>query len=384
MENNTSKKGYKFGPTTGSIATACGLAGLKKLISDDEIHIVQIQTPKEKLDIFLDSCRKITDSCACSSAHKYPYDDPDVTVNIEIICKVELSDKDKKTIDYSNPLIDTDDNVIIEAGCGIGKVTKKGLQIPINEYAINPVPRKMIKENLSKLVPYGKICTVTIYVPDGEELAKRTMNPRIGIVGGISILGTTGIARSMSTKAYKDSLLIPLNVAIAEDFNDIIFVPGNIGEKIAEKILNVDSDQIIQMTNFVGFMFEEAEKRNIKKGTLLGHIGKLVKLAGGIFNTKHAIADGRREIFAAHTGLCGGSTEIIKSVYNCKTTEEIIEILKKVDLDVPVLNSIATAIKERVKDRFNIELNVIIVDMEANILNTNYSHELLKEEYEKD
>ncbi|WP_042706852.1 cobalt-precorrin-5B (C(1))-methyltransferase CbiD [Methanobrevibacter wolinii] len=378
MKDNTSKKGYKFGPTTGSIATACALASLKTIINNEEISIVQIKTPQEKLDIFLDSCQKIKNNKAKASAHKYPYDDPDVTVNVEIITEVEILSKDSASIDYSSPLISKEDKVIIKAGCGIGKVTKKGLQIPIGEYAINPVPRKMIKENLKNLVPKDKIAIVTIYIPEGEKLAKRTMNPRIGILGGISILGTTGIARSMSTKAYKDSLLIPLNIAIGEGYKDLIFVPGNIGEKIAKKILNINPDQIIQMTNFVGFVLEEAEKRGVKKAILLGHIGKLVKLAGGIFNTKHSIADGRREIFAAHTGICGADTKTIKEVYSCKTTEEIIEILKKKNLDVIVLNSIADSIRERVKDRFDIDLNVIIVDMEGNILNSNYTKDLLK------
>lgn len=378
MKDNTSKKGYKFGPTTGSIVTACALASLKTIINNEEISIVQIKTPQEKLDIFLDSCQKIKNNKAKASAHKYPYDDPDVTVNVEIITEVEILSKDSASIDYSSPLISKEDKVIIKAGCGIGKVTKKGLQIPIGEYAINPVPRKMIKENLKNLVPKDKIAIVTIYIPEGENLAKRTMNPRIGIVGGISVLGTTGIARSMSTKAYKDSLLIPLNIAIGEGHKNLIFVPGNIGEKIAKKILNINPDQIIQMTNFVGFVLEEAEKRGVKKAILLGHIGKLVKLAGGIFNTKHSIADGRREIFAAHTGICGADTETIKEVYSCKTTEEIIEILKKKNLDVIVLNSIADSIRERVKDRFDIDLNVIIVDMEGNILNSNYTKDLLK------
>lgn len=378
MKDNTSKKEYKFGPTTGSIATACALASLKTIINNEEISIVQIKTPQEKLDIFLDSCQKIKNNKAKASAHKYPYDDPDVTVNVEIITEVEILSKDSASIDYSSPLISKEDKVIIKAGCGIGKVTKKGLQIPIGEYAINPVPRKMIKENLKNLVPKDKIAIVTIYIPEGENLAKRTMNPRIGIVGGISVLGTTGIARSMSTKAYKDSLLIPLNIAIGEGHKNLIFVPGNIGEKIAKKILNINPDQIIQMTNFVGFVLEEAEKRGVKKAILLGHIGKLVKLAGGIFNTKHSIADGRREIFAAHTGICGADTETIKEVYSRKTTEEIIEILKKKNLDVIVLNSIADSIRERVKDRFDIDLNVIIVDMEGNILNSNYTKDLLK------
>ncbi|WP_295721227.1 cobalt-precorrin-5B (C(1))-methyltransferase CbiD [uncultured Methanobrevibacter sp.] len=381
MNPNNQEKGYKSGPTTGSIATATALASLKRIISSEEISIVQINTPTDRLDIFLDRCELIGENKASSSAHKYPYDDPDVTVNIEIITTVELFNSSEYTVDYTNPLIDKNDNVIIKSGGGIGKVTKKGLQIPIGEYAINPIPRKMIKDNLKKYVPKNKLAIITVTIPDGEKLAKRTMNPRIGIVGGISILGTTGIARSMSTKAYKDSLLIPLDVAVAEGFDEIVFVPGNIGEKIANNILDIDKDQVIQTTNFVGFMFEEASKREINHLTLVGHIGKLVKLAGGIFNTKHAVADGRREIFAAHTGLCGGSTEIIKEVYSCKTTEEIIDILKKSQLDILVLDSIADAIRQRVQDRFKIKLNVIIVDMESHILNSNYDNYLIKDSF---
>ncbi len=198
------------------------------------------------------------------------------------------------------------------------------------------------------------------------------MNPKLGIVGGISVLGTTGIARSMSSDAYKNSIVAQLDVAIASDISDLVFVPGNIGEKLALKQLNVSKAQIIQTGNFVGFMFEEAEKRGIKKFTFFGHLGKLVKIAGGIFDTKHAVADGRREIMITHAALCGCDLEHIKRLYDSKTTEDMLSILDEMGVSKEVLNSIALAIKERCKQRFDLDLNVILVDMEGNYLNDNF------------
>ena len=181
----------------------------------------------------------------------------------------------------------------------------------------------MIQKNIENNLPRGKIAKVTISIPEGEKIAKKTMNPKLGIVGGISVLGTTGIARSMSSDAYKNSIVAQLDVAIASDISDLVFVPGNIGEKLALKQLNVSKAQIIQTGNFVGFMFEEAEKRGIKKFTFFGHLGKLVKITGGIFDTKHAVADGRREIMITHAALCGCDLEHIKRLYDSKTTEDM-------------------------------------------------------------
>ena len=273
---------------------------------------------------------------AQACAHKNPYNDPDVTVNLEIFATVELLDK-----------LDKESNVIITGGEGVGKVTKPGLQIPVGEYAINPVPRSMIIRNLEEKVPEGKVAKVTISIPEGVEIARKTMNPKLGIVGGISVLGTTGIARSMSSDAYKNSIVTQIDVALASKINDLVFVPGNIGEKLALKKLDVDKEQIIQTGNFVGFMFEEAEKRGVKKFTYFGHMGKLIKVAGGIFDTKHAVADGRREIMVTHAALCGADRESLQKLYDSKTTDDMMDILDDIGLSVEVSNSIAFAIHER-------------------------------------
>lgn len=348
------------GVTTGTIATACSLAALEAIVDTPDIVCVKVETPKKTLDIIIDDCRKLSSFKGQASAHKNPYNDPDVTVNLEIYATVELFDR-----------TDEESNVIITGGEGVGKVTKPGLQIPVGEYAINPVPRRMIVKNLQDRIPDDKVAKVTISIPEGLEIARKTMNPKLGIMGGISVLGTTGIARSMSSEAYKNSIVTQIDVALASDVGDLVFVPGNIGEKLALQNLDITKEQIVQTGNYVGFMFEEAEKRGITHFTFFGHMGKLIKVAGGIFNTKHAVADGRREIMVTHAALCGADKKDLQRLFDSKTTDDMMDILNEIGLSVEVSNSIADAIHERCMQRFDLDLNVILVDMEGNYLNNN-------------
>lgn len=348
------------GVTTGTVATACSLAALDAILDSPDIACVKVDTPKKTLDIIIDECKLLSPFKAYAIAHKNPYNDPDVTVDLAIVSTVELLDAE-----------DDKPNVIITGGEGVGIVTKPGLQVPVGEHAINPGPRKMILKNLEGNVPEGKMAKVTISIPEGKAIAKKTMNPKLGIVDGISVLGTTGIARSMSSEAYKNSIVTQLDVALASDIDELVFVPGNIGEKLALKQLNVTKEQIVQTGNYVGFMFEEAEKRGITKFTFFGHLGKLIKVAGGIFNTKHAVADGRREIMIAHAAICGADHEHLRRLYDSKTTEDMMSILDGIGLSTEVCNSIASAIKDRCMQRFDLDLDVILVDMEGNYLNDN-------------
>ena len=353
------------GVTTGTVATACSLAALEAILDFSDIACVKVETPKKTLDIIIDECKKTSDSKAYAVAHKNPYNDPDVTVDLAIVSTVELIER-----------TDEESNVVITGGEGVGIITKPGLQIPVGEYAINPVPRRMIFENLTGIVPEGKVAKVSISIPEGEKIAKKTMNPKLGIVGGISVLGTTGIARSMSSEAYKNSIVTQIDVALALNLDRLVFVPGNIGEKLALKRLDITKQQIIQTGNYVGFMFEEAQKRGITEFTFFGHMGKLIKVAGGIFNTKHAVADGRREIMVTHAALCGAGQKDLQRLFDSKTTDDMMGILEELNISVEVSNSIADAIKERCKQRFELDLNVILVDMEGNYLNDNMNLEL--------
>lgn len=348
------------GVTTGTVATACSLAALDAILESPDIACVKVETPKKTLDIIIDECKLLSPNKAQATAHKNPYNDPDVTVNLDIIATVELFDGTSEK-----------SNIIITGGVGVGKITKPGLQIPVGEYAINPGPRKMIVKNLCDKIPDGKTAKVTISIPEGVEITRKTMNPKLGIVGGISVLGTTGIARSMSSDAYKNSIVTQIDVALASGIEDLVFVPGNIGEKLAIKDLGIGKEQIIQTGNFVGFMFEEAEKRGVKKFTYFGHMGKLIKVAGGIFDTKHAVADGRREIMVTHAALCGADRKSLERLFDSKTTDDMMDILNDINLSVEVSNSIASAIHERCMQRFDLDLNVILVDMEGNYLNSN-------------
>ncbi len=360
MENRAIPDKYhlkesEYGITTGSAATAAALAALLSI--KGKVENVGIETPLGNIDICVNVSEKLNTNSGRASVIKYPYNDPDVTKNLEIFAELILT---------------TTPGINIIGGTGIGVVTKPGLQVPVGDAAINPTPREMIISNLSKNLPKGMGADVIISVPEGKELAKRTLNSRLGIVDGISILGTTGFARSMNLKSYKTSYRCQIDVAVAEGYSELVFVPGNIGEAIARKILNVEDDQLIQMGNFVGYMLSEAEKVNIKKITLLGHAGKLIKISAGIFNTKHSVADGRREIIAVHAALVGADKGIVKEIFESNTTEEMIDILKKASIVNNVFNSIAATIKDICTDRFKIDFDVIIVNMEGQILNNNY------------
>ena len=319
-------------------------------------EVVTIEAPNSELIVEIKETKPINQNKASASVIKPTYNDPDVTRGIQIISEVTLTDNEGV--------------VEITAGEGVGKVTKPGLQIPVGEFAINPVPRRMISENVKKFLPDGKGAIVKIIIPEGKKLAPKTMNSRLGIVDGISVLGTTGIARPMSSKAYTDSLRVQIDVAIANGYYDLLFVPGNIGTRIAKEKLVIEDDEIIEMSNFVGFMLEEAEKvEKVNSITLFGHAGKLIKIAAGIFNTKQSVADARREIMTCYAGLVGADTETLKDIFECITTEDVIKILDKENITTKVFELISDKIIELCELKFNIKFNVIIVKMDGEVLN---------------
>ena len=368
IEGNTSSTPYisfspesdNYGITTGSAATAAALAAIRA-IKGEKASYVDIKTPLGNLNISVKSSSKLNDYSGKASVVKMPYHDPDVTINLEVQAEVRLKDEP---------------GIVINGGEGVGRVTKPGLQVPIGEMAINPVPREMIRSNLDDALPPGKGAEVIIEVPKGREIAKKTMNSRLGIMDGISILGTTGIARSMNSESFQKAKKCQLDVALAEGYHELVFVPGNIGEKMASQLLDVDDDQIIQMGNLVGYMLDEAKKSDISHLIILGHAGKLVKIAGGIFQTEHRLADGRREVITAHTGLAGGDKNIMEKVFKSNTTEDMIEVLDSENLTETVFNSIAHSVKKRCQERFKLEPEVLILKMDGTILNSNHTVKL--------
>lgn len=218
------------------------------------------------------------------------------------------------------------DEIIFSAGQGVGTVTLPGLKVPVNEPAINPVPRKMIELAIRDVIPAGAF-RVIISIPGGEELAKKTFNPRLGIIGGLSILGTTGIVKPMNESALLESLSLEMNMIRSLGFDEIYITFAGTGEKFLRRIFNLTSRNIIQSGNYIGHVLDEAVRLEFTHAVIFGHPGKLLKVAAGNFNTHNRISDGRLEALCTQLALLGASRSIIGRVYHSNTTNEAISIV---------------------------------------------------------
>ena len=309
-------KKMRNGYTTGSCAAAGMKAVLLYLLKGSIVSNVEISAlTGEKLTIPI---KQVAASSAGTYAEviKDAGDDPDITQGISIFTQVKIN---------SSGIIN------FFAGDGIGKVTKNGLSVPVGQPSINPGPRKMMTNIAHELLNENQGCDITISAPEGKNLAKRTLNPILGIEGGISIIGTSGIVRPMSEEAFKNSLTPQIDVALAAGFPDQIFVPGKIGENIAVS-LDLPKQAIIQTSNFIGHMLEYASEKKLKNILLLGHLGKLVKVAAGNFHTHSKISDARLETLAAYSALLGMEQRGIEMIFNCTTTEAAMPIIDEYHL----------------------------------------------------
>jgi cobalt-precorrin-5B (C1)-methyltransferase len=347
----------RYGNTTGAYAAAAAKAALITLL-DKPVDRVGIPSPLGiRFEIVIKECKKLSDDTAVAYAIKNAGDDIDVTDKMEISATVKLTD---------------DGKIRIKGGKGIGTVTKPGLPVPVGEAAINPVPRKMIEDATREVLPSGKGVEVTISAPEGEKVAEKTQNLKLGIVGGVSILGTTGVVRPLSMTAYRRSLVPQIDVALAQNYERIFLVPGNIGEKLAKQIFKVPEDSIVQTGDFMGYMLEKAVKKGAKEITVFGHPGKLVKLAAGIFNTHHKMGDARMEVIAAYAGAAGADTELIKAILQSNTTEETIKVLEQAKLLQPTFDQIAeqACLRSLERTKNKAKISVIIVSMDGTVLGT--------------
>lgn len=333
-------KKYRLGYTTGTTAAGAAKAAAEMLLKQKTVKKVLIMTPAEiEVEMGVQDCFYSKD-LARAAVVKDAGDDPDQTDGI--IITVEL-----KRIKIDKDLAES--KVTLKAGEGIGRITKPGLQLEIGQAAVNPVPRQMIKKAVLDIFPKNNILEVFISAPAGVEIAKKTFNPKLGIKGGISILGTSGIVEPMSESAYKESLAVELRQAAALGFKKLILVFGNYGKKEA-LAAGFSEQQIIRMSNFVGFMLAELEELEIDEIIMVGHLGKIVKVAGGIFNTHSKVADGRREIIAAHAALAGADQEIIEAIFAINTAEEAAEYLLAHNLE-SVLHNISEAVVSKVREK---------------------------------
>lgn len=310
------KKYMKNGYTTGSCATAGTKAGILALQGNFVSEVDITALTGEILHIPINNIT-VENNQASVEVIKDAGDDPDITHGTSIITTIEII--------KNNP------DIKFHAGEGVGTVTEPGLSIPPGEPSINPGPRKMITAVVRELLPENCGCDITISVPKGLELSKKTLNPILGITGGISIIGTTGIVRPMSEEGFKNSLTPQISVALAKGYQDIIFVPGKIGENIAIE-LNLPTSAMVQTSNFIGHMLEFAADKNIRSILLFGHLGKLVKVAAGIFYTHSKIADARLETLSAYAASMGMDADGVNRILHVKTTEAAMPIIAEYHL----------------------------------------------------
>lgn len=309
-------KELRRGYTTGSCAAGATAAAISLLIKEDYITQISLMTPKGiPLILPVYNHCKGEDWASCS-VQKDSGDDPDVTNGIHIFAKAEKIHK----------------GIVIDGGVGVGRVTKKGLDQPVGAAAINTVPRKMIEEQVRKVCKdccYSGGIKITISAPEGVNLAKKTFNPHLGIEGGISILGSSGIVEPMSEKALVDTILVEMKMKRANGADYLILTPGNYGQTFLKHEMNMDLVHAVKISNFIGNSLDFAVSLGFKGVLLVGHIGKLVKLAGGIMQTHSSYADCRMELLGVHSMLAGGSMELLQEILSCPTTEGALECIQE-------------------------------------------------------
>ena len=311
----------RYGFTTGSCAAAAAKAAAYMLLTGREKTKITIETPKgiPYTAQILRICRKEREvSCA---VEKDGGDDPDITTGALICAKVSLPQEEG-----SEALA----RVVIDGGFGVGRVTKPGLDQPVGNAAINHVPREMIEREVLQVCQVLDYCgslAVEISVPEGEHLAERTFNPRLGIVGGISILGTSGVVEPMSTQAILDTIRVELRQQRALGREDVVISPGNYGLDFLKNTYHYDLDKSVKCSNFIGLTIDMAVEEGFKRMLLAGHIGKLIKVAGGIMNTHSREGDCRMELLTAFAVKCGVAAVDAAKLLSCVTTEEAVRIL---------------------------------------------------------
>lgn len=322
----------RYGFTTGSCAAAAAKAAAYMLLSGKIKEEITIQTPKgipfhvQMVDI------QRSEKCVSCGVVKDGGDDPDITTGTIIYAGVSLENSEKDASVVLSPQQKKDENplIYIDGGVGVGRVTKPGLDQPVGNAAINHVPREMIEREVRQvcgLLDYKGALWVEISAPAGVELAEKTFNPRLGIVGGISILGTSGIVEPMSSQALLDTIRVELRQKYAMGKDIIAVSPGNYGLDYMKRAYHFDLDTSVKCSNYIGLTIDMACETGFHKMLLTGHIGKLVKVAGGIMNTHSKEGDCRMELLVVAAVRQHVPVEYLEAILECVTTEEAVRIL---------------------------------------------------------
>ena len=264
---------------------------------------------------------------------------------------------------------------IIEGGPGIGRITREGLPLKPGEWAINPGPRRMIRKNLESLLPSGRGIRISLSVPEGGELARQTWNPRIGIEGGISIIGTSGVIEPRSAAAYKASIALLIKSRRAAGEKALYITPGYVGAGFYSASMCLEDEQIIRFGDYAGFSLSHGAAKGYEEVHLAAHIGKMAKIAAGLFDTHCKTGDARLETVAALAGAAGASPELIRRLLDLKMAEEAVPLIAESGLQ-DCYNMMVRRTADRIHalwqknyDRLP-ELSLYILDLKGNQLNT--------------
>jgi cobalt-precorrin-5B (C1)-methyltransferase len=340
-------KGLRTGYTTGACAAAAAKAAASLLVDGNRAASVSISLPGGETTSFPITSMEAGEKWASAVVKKFAGDDPDVTDGVVVVVTVQRAGGT---------------GVVFEAGEGVGRVTKAGLAVPPGEPAINPGPRRMIEAALREVTSEG--LRVRISIPGGGELAKRTFNPRLGVIGGLSILGTTGKVHPYSSSALKSALACALDVAVAASVAAPVLVPGHIGEQAARRHFVLEQDQVIQVSNEWGYMLDQARERMFSALLVLGHPGKLAKLAAGQWDTHSSrsesavpwVADRARKVLGVD--LSGDATVEAQLAALAKD--------QRGRLAGEIATKVRSAVEERTRKRFTVA--VALINLKGDIL----------------
>ena len=349
-------KKLRRGYTTGTCAQAATKAAVTMLIGNVSVDQVTVSLPgKEVLTLKIAEAQKEfnkynksnpeIESVSCA-VRKDSGDDPDITNGILVYSKVSRIKS----------------GIVLDGGIGVGRVTKPGLDQPVGNAAINRVPRQMILrevEEACEMYGYDGGIKIEISIPQGVELAKKTFNPRLGIEGGISVLGTSGIVEPMSEQALIESIYIELNMLAANNTEKTLLItPGNYGEHFVRENTNLNLSRSIKCSNYIGQTLDKAVELGFERILLIGHIGKFIKLAGGIMNTHSNMADCRMELFAAHTAMYCADCRLIHNIMTCVTTDQVLDLLEERNLTKQVMTSVLEKIDMHLTHRVGEQVKI--------------------------
>ena len=390
------QKKLRLGITTGTCSAAAAQAASMQLLLGVESHAVTLRTPKGmtvSVPVYL---LEADSKKASYKVIKDSGDDPDVTNGTDVCVTVEYvqqsvreqtdgrvkpdgsvgirgSKKSSGSVEIDGR-VETDIRcnnhgiqdsscaftsesypyLTLDGGIGIGRVTKEGLEQAVGQAAINRVPRQMIFDAVADVCEKANVCKplhITVWMPEGETLAKRTFNPKLGIEGGLSVLGTSGILEPMSEQAIVATIETEIRQLHAVGEEKILVTPGNYGQAYASEYLGLDLAKSVKSSNYIGDTIDLAISYGMKDFLLVGNIGKLVKLAAGIFNTHSKVADGRGEICAVHAAMAGAEAKVVQEIYDCINTDRMLDVLEREGLREVVMQSILAAIEKHVDGR---------------------------------